>query len=88
MKIAENIANSDINNIDRLIKKDLIFIMQVSQKPRTLALNGFLTFDLGAFRIVSYMIVEIISVDNFFNVFIQILQSAYSYVAILRQIYK
>ena len=70
MKIAENIANSNINNIDRLIKKDLIFIMQVSQKPRIFALNGFLTFDLGAFRIVSYMTIKMILIDNFSNVFI------------------
>lgn len=55
MKIAESIAGCDINNVDRLLKKDLIFIMQVSQKPRTIAFTGFLTFDLGAFTIVSYM---------------------------------
>lgn len=55
MKIAKNIANSDINNVDQSLKKDLIFIMQVSQKPRTLASAGFLTFDLGAFMIVRYV---------------------------------
>ena len=60
MKIAENIAGSDIYNVNRLLKKDLIFIMQVSQKPRTIASNGFLTFDLGAFMIVSYMECKIV----------------------------
>ncbi|KAG5683510.1 hypothetical protein PVAND_012784 [Polypedilum vanderplanki] len=68
MKVSENIKSSKIYKVDRLLKKNILIIIQMANRPRKLNAMGFLAFDK----------------ENF----VTIIKSAYSYLAVLQQIYR
>ncbi|KAG5683511.1 hypothetical protein PVAND_012785 [Polypedilum vanderplanki] len=67
MSIANKIANSEFDKIDRLLKKNFLLMIQMAHRPRVLNAFGLLLFDL--------------------TLYASVVNSAYSYLAILKHFY-
>jgi len=89
MKLAQIIQDSDYYKIDPLLKKNLILMIQVSNRPKSISALGFFEFNWNSCSLVSLTLRHFVDflwlILDFFS---QVGQTTYSYLTIVRRILK